>query len=123
MVTHGLYRLLSVEPCFACRVVTPGGCQIGYTGYTGCHQLNRVLKHNDNVVKCVYLCEIAKLAKKARNERREFYTEKTVVPSPAVDEHDVLEAAQVPLRQEAVAPAPLQRPLHRRRRADDVAVV
>jgi hypothetical protein len=33
------------------KVVTPG-CRIGYMEHTGgCHQLNRVLKHNNNVVK------------------------------------------------------------------------
>jgi hypothetical protein len=35
--------LSSIEPCFDCRVVTPG-CQIGYMDHhSGCHQLNRVL--------------------------------------------------------------------------------
>jgi hypothetical protein len=41
------YWLSSIERCVL--VVTPG-CQIGYMEHTGCHQLNRVLTHNNNVV-------------------------------------------------------------------------
>ena len=36
----------------ACRVGTPGGCQIGYMEHTVCHQLNRVLTAKQRGEKC-----------------------------------------------------------------------
>jgi hypothetical protein len=47
---HGTYRLSLIEPCFYCKGCH-SRCQIGYMEHTGCHRLNRVLTHNNNVVK------------------------------------------------------------------------
>ena len=42
------------------------------------------MTHNNNVVKSVCLCEITKLAKKARNERRRYPTQPTIAASTEV---------------------------------------